>query len=203
MSYLKSLKETIIGDEDNVKVRMNAAGGVVMRYDENNRKQILLLQRARKDHWPNFWEFPRGKCDKPIGESLVKCVQREIKEETGLDVEPLILIDTFNYLADKGTRKTICHNFLCRMKDPEQKIKLSKEHQDFKWVSELGEIELLLLPEQKKTIEKVLNSDRSIVSYPNNKFTKNNNLDEYLQNLCRKVRKINGNFKSERKRPSN
>ena len=182
--YLKTLKETVIGDESNVKVHMNAAAGVIMRYDENKRKQILLLQRARDDHWPNFWEFPRGKCDKPIGESLMKCASREIKEETGLDVEPIALIDTFDYLADNGTRKTTSHNFLCRMKNPEQKVKLSKEHQDYKWISEVGEAEMLLLPEQKKTIEKVLNSDRSIVSYTDNDFTDNNNmLERYLEKI--------------------
>lgn len=182
MKYINTLKEAI--DTSNVTKRVNAAAGVIMKYDENDRKQILLLQRAKEDHWPNFWEFPRGKCDKPIGEDLKKCATREIKEESGLDVEPLALIDTFDYTADNGTRITTCHNFLCRMKDPEQKVKLSKEHQSYKWVSELGEVEMLLLPEQKKTVEKVLNLDRSIVSYPENDFTDNNKMLEiYLKEI--------------------
>jgi len=184
MKYINTLKESIIGDTSRVEKRINAAAGVIMRYDENNRKQILLLQRAKEDHWPNFWEFPRGKCDKPVGESLTKCAAREIKEESGLDVEPVALIDTFDYTAEEGKRLTTCHNFLCRMKNPEQKVKLSKEHQDYKWVSEVGEVEMLLLPEQKKTVEKVLNSDRSISSYPDNDFTVNNSMVEnYLKKI--------------------
>ena len=179
--YKKMLIEAMIGANDEVEVIMNVAAGIVMKIDENDRKQILLIQRAADDHWPNHWEFPRGKCDKPIGESLLKCCSREIKEETGLDVEPLVLIDTFEYLADQGKRKSICHNFLCRMKDPDQKIKLSKEHQDYQWIGEVGEAEMMVMPEQKKTIEKALNSDRSIVSYPENKFTQNNQIEEYLQ----------------------
>ncbi len=183
--YKRLLIESFIGDDSNVEYVMNVAAGVIMKIDDDNRKQVLLIQRASDDHWPNHWEFPRGKCDKPIGESLLKCAAREIKEETGLDVEVLTLIDTFEYLADQGKRKSICHNFLCRMKDPNQKIKLSKEHQDSCWISEVGEAEMMVMPDQKKTIEKVLNSDRSMVSYPDNKFTQNNSIEEYLQWLSR------------------
>ncbi len=179
--YKKVLIESLIGDEDNVEVVMNVAAGVIMKISEDDRKQVLMIQRAVDDHWPNHWEFPRGKCDKPIGESLLKCCAREIKEETGLDVEVLTLIDTFEYMADEGKRKSICHNFLCRMKSPDQKIKLSKEHQDFHWISEVGEAELMVLPDQKRTIAKALNTDRSIVSAPENNFTQNNTqLEGYL-----------------------
>jgi len=184
--YKQALIESLIGDKDKVEYVMNVAAGIVMKIDEDNRKQILLIQRSSDDHWPNHWEFPRGKCDKPIGESLLKCAAREIKEETGLDVEVLTLIDIFEYLADQGKRKSICHNFLCKMKDENQKIKLSKEHQDYHWISEVGEAEMMVMPEQKKTIEKVLNSDRSMVSYPSNKFTQNNQIEEYLQWLSQK-----------------
>lgn len=184
--YEQMLKETLIGDEDNVEIVMNVAAGIIMRYNEDNRKQILMIQRAEDDHWPNHWEFPRGKCDKPIGESLLKCCAREIKEETGLDVEPVVLIDTFEYMADHGKRKSICHNFLCKMKNPDQKIKLSKEHQDYHWISEVGEAQLMALPDQKRTIEKVLNNDRPITSIPKNKFTKNNSqLEVYLKCLTK------------------
>ncbi|MCF8019785.1 MAG: NUDIX domain-containing protein [Vallitaleaceae bacterium] len=189
-TYRKLLIDSVIGDEDNVEIVMNVAAGVVMRYDESNRKQILMIQRAQDDHWPGHWEFPRGKCDKPIGESLLHCAWREIKEETGLDVEPLVLIDTFEYMADQGKRKSICHNFLCRMENPGQPVKLSKEHQDYKWVSELGEIELIALPDQKRTLEKVLNTDRTMISNPQNTFTKNNQqVEGYLQWLYQMHRK--------------
>ena len=192
MRYLDVLKESMI-TPNKIKVRNNASAAVIVRYDENNNKQILLIQRAREDHWPNHWEFPRGKCDygESSGtgsESILGCVKREVKEETGLDIIPLVLIDKFQYLADAGERLSTCFNFLCKMKDPEQKVKLSKEHQDFKWISEIGQVELLVLPDQKKTIEKVLNSDRQIVTYPANDFTVNNKIEEYLQCLFNQVK---------------
>lgn len=170
-----------ISDEQNVKVLMKAAAGVIMKEGENGEKLILLIQRAADDHWPLHYEFPRGKCDKPVGESIIHCLKREIKEETGLDVTPIKFIDKFEYLADKGERKTICFNYLCKMNNPDAKIKLSKEHGDYKWISEVGEAELLVMPEQKDTIEKVLNPERAITDEPENTFTKNNQIEEYLQ----------------------
>ena len=164
----KDLDEALIGDEDKVEYSLDVAAGIIYKIDENNRVQVLLIQRAKEDHWPNIWEFPRGKCDKPIGESLPHCAVREIKEETGIDVIPTKRIDVYEYLADHGKRKTICHVFLCKMKDDKQKVRLSKEHQKFQWVSEVGEIEMFLMPDQKKVLQKVLNPKRSIVSYPDN-----------------------------------
>lgn len=188
----KTYLESIMGDEDKVKVIMPVAAGLVVKEGENGERLLLLIQRAADDHWPNFWEAPRGKCDKPKGENLIHCLKREVKEETGLDVIPDEEIDTFEYLADKGTRKSICHNFLCRLEDPNQKVKLSKEHQNFKWIQSVGEAEMLVLPDQKKSINKAFNIELQIVSYPENHFTKNNSveeikmLDSYLEQLQEK-----------------
>lgn len=171
-------------DTTNVKVRMNAAAAVIVRHDRDQ-KYILLIQRAKEDFFPNYYEFPRGKCDKPKGEDLRHCVIREVKEETGLNIIPVELIDTFQYLADRGTRLTTCYNFLCAMKDETQEVKLSKEHQDFRWISQVGEAELLLLPDQKKTVEKILSKENQIVNYTQNDFTKNSIIDEYLMRIQR------------------
>jgi mutator protein MutT len=164
-TYKRLLKDSIMSDDSNIKVKMNAAAGVIIRLNEDGTKQILLIQRAPDDHWPHHWEFPRGKCDHGKSEDINICVKREIKEETGLDIKVIGIIDKFQYLADGGTRLTTCYNYLCEMDPPNQKIKLSKEHQDYKWISEIGQIELLVMPEQKRTIAKVLNKDRSIVAY--------------------------------------
>lgn len=173
--------ESIIADEQNVEKTVNAAAGVIMRIGDNNRTEVLLIQRASDDHWPLHWEFPRGKCDKPIGEDLIHCMKREVKEETGLEVIPVEKIDVHEYLADGGKRKTFCHNYLCMLKNTDQKVKLSKEHDSFKWITEMGEVELMVMPEQKKTLEKIFHSDRSIVSYPHDK--RNQTIEEYINHL--------------------
>jgi 8-oxo-dGTP diphosphatase len=174
---------SLIADRDKIKRVVSAAAGVIVKEGDNFEKMLLLIQRDENDHWPGHWEFPRGKCDKPIGEDLVKCCKREIKEETGLDVEPVYIIDKYEYIADQGTRKTICYNFYCTLKNPNQKVKLSNEHQAFRWITAVGISELLVHPDQKKTISKAFNREKPIMNIPDNKFSKNNQLEEYLNLL--------------------
>ena len=179
----KKLKEITISDKEKIEVELKAAGGVIVKEGLNGEKMVLLIQRAADDHWPLHFEFPRGKCDQPIGENIQHCALREIKEETGLDIKIVKFIDKFEYLADNGTRRTICYNFLCHMKNPNQKVKLSKEHDNYKWITQISEAELMVLPDQKRTIEKVLNIDNPISSTPDNEFTKNNTLDEWITKI--------------------
>lgn len=171
-----------ISDEKNVKVHVTAASGVVVK-EIDGQKYVLLIKRAKDDFFPNHYEYPRGKCDKTPNEKTINCVVREVKEETGLDIIPIKLIDKFEYLADGGTRKTTCYNYLCKMKDENQKVKLSHEHQNHRWISQLGEAKIMILPDQVRTLEKVLNKENQISNTPENPFTKNNTIEEYLRYL--------------------
>lgn len=168
----------MIGDESKVETIVKVAAGLIMKEDENGVKKVLLIQRAADDHWPLHFEFPRGKCDKGPDEKVIPCLKREVKEETGLDVKPIEFLGKFEYIADEGKRKSICYNYLCKMKDPNQKIKLSHEHRTFKWITQTGEAELLVHPDQKRFIQQVLSVENPIVSQPENDFTRNNQIEE-------------------------
>lgn len=172
-----------MADVGNNKIitRMKVACGIIIR-ENNEGKEVLLLRRSPDDHWPNHYDSPRGKCDKPLGEKLIHCLKREVKEESGLDIIPIQFIDKFTYVADEGTRHTTQYNFLCRMRDPNQQVRLSKEHSEYVWVSSVGEIELFLNPEMKKTIVKVLNPDEKIVDYPENEMSEET-IEEYLKKI--------------------
>ncbi len=146
---------------------MDVIGAVICKFDiKTNKKSYLLIQRAKDDHWPNHWEFPRGKCDKSKTEKLFPCLRREVKEETNLDVLPIKFIDTFQYSADGGERISTQTNYLCYLKPGKQELKLSHEHQDYKWVSNAGEIELLLNNEMKNTFLKVFPQEEMLSSKP-------------------------------------
>jgi len=162
-------------------VKVKVSCGVIIRV-EDGEGQVLLLRRAPDDHWPLHYDLPRGKCDKPLGEKLIHCLKREVKEECGLDVIPVRYIDRFTYIADDGNRESTQYNFLCRMVDPNQQIKLSKEHCEAVWVSSVGEAELLLNAEMKKTVSKVLNPDDQIVNYPENEMGEDT-IKEYLERI--------------------
>jgi 8-oxo-dGTP pyrophosphatase MutT (NUDIX family) len=183
--YLESL---MIGQVNEVEYEVNVAAGVIVRLDGNMERQVLLIQRAADDHWPSAWEFPRGKCDRGPNEKIFSCLKREIKEETGLDVIPLRFIGEFEYLADRGKRKSIQFNYLCRMKNPEQSIKLSKEHQGYRWVKTAGEVELMVnAGEMKRTLLKAFDYDHKMITYPESEIEPVESIEESLNNYLGKV----------------
>jgi len=159
--------EFLIGQDANVTKEIPVAAGVIIRKNKDlNVWEVLLIRRPPTDHYPLQWEFPRGKCLKE-DKNLRNCLLREVKEETGLDVEIKTFIDKFDYIADHGTRKSTQYNFLCRLKDDNQLVVLQlKEHDQYKWVASIGQVELMTSPEIKKSIVKVLNINNKLVDYP-------------------------------------
>ena len=155
-------------DENGDRIKyVDVMGAVICKFDyTNGRKEILLIQRAKDDHWPNYWEFPRGKCDASSKEKLHPCLSREVKEETNLDVIPIRFIDKFTYSADEGKRQSTQFNYLCYLKPGKQELKLSHEHQDYKWVSTPGEIELLVSGEMKNTLLKIFDQNEILSTKP-------------------------------------
>jgi len=88
---------------------LNPAAAACIR-DEQGR--ILLLRRSEKD---NLWSFPGGAMDP--GESIAETVVREVREETGLEVEPIELIGIYSDPAytityPNGDRVQAVINFL-------------------------------------------------------------------------------------------
>lgn len=166
---MKLYQEFLIGQDSEVKKEINVTGAVIIKINDEGKRSVLLIQRAPDDHWPLVWEFPRGKCDKGDKNELEECLKREVKEETGLRIYVGSFINKYEYLADEGKRKSTQYNYICKIDPPNQEIKLSKEHSDYKWVQSVGECELMVPPEMKKTISQVLNTDESIVNYPNTK----------------------------------
>lgn len=61
----------------------------------NNKGEILLQRRQDK----NKWGFPGGAIE--LGESAEIAIKREVKEETGLDVEVLNLIGIYTDYYDE------------------------------------------------------------------------------------------------------
>jgi len=78
-----------------VKDLIIAAGGVVMRDG-----LVLLVHRPRYGDW----SFPKGKLDS--GESPLETAIREVREETGCEVEIRGFAGAVGYLV-KGTPKTV------------------------------------------------------------------------------------------------
>ena len=85
-------------------------GAVVFR-----RGRVLLVERGREP-FKGYWSLPGGVLE--VGETLERGVAREVKEETGLEVTPVALVEIFERLIlDQGGRPEyhyVLIDFLCR-----------------------------------------------------------------------------------------
>ncbi len=83
-----------------------AVGAVV----GNDRGEILLIQRADS----GVWLYPTGWCD--VGYSAAEVVIKEVKEETGIDAEPVRIIAVIDGVRNQFTRVPLYSLvFYCRV----------------------------------------------------------------------------------------
>lgn len=98
--------------------------------------KILLIQRSRKDSSdPLKWEIPGGKLDK--GQDVKVSSERELVEEVGIfaiPLSPLFYVDSAIAMDKKYKGLPyirIVGLYTCNL----DKVRLSFEHDDFKWVT--------------------------------------------------------------------
>ncbi|HEX3438189.1 MAG TPA: NUDIX domain-containing protein, partial [Pseudacidobacterium sp.] len=63
--------------------------------------KVLLIQRG-KEPLKGEWSIPGGALE--LGETLRQGIQREVREETGLEVEPVQIVEVLDRIAhdDRG-----------------------------------------------------------------------------------------------------
>src|SRR5580658_6177603 len=86
-------------------------GGVVIHRD-----RVLLILRGTEP-LKGEWSIPGGLLE--LGEDLTSAVRRELKEETGLDVEPVEVLLAFDRIMREGERVKyhyVIIDYLCRRK---------------------------------------------------------------------------------------
>ena len=117
--------------------------------------KILLLQRSAKEKiYPGLWELPSVKRENL--ESSIEAVKREVREETGLNIEIVRPLNIFEYLMEKDDliKDTTQINFLAKVKG-KYKVKISKEHDNFAWVEKKELSKYKISKEIKNTILKI------------------------------------------------
>jgi 8-oxo-dGTP diphosphatase len=107
---------------------MVGVGGVVI-----HRGRVLLVLRAREP-LKGRWSIPGGLVE--LGEELEAAVKRELKEETGLSVEPRQVVEVFDRIQ-RHSRRVRYHfvivDYLCRLKSG--KLRPASDVLDARWVS--------------------------------------------------------------------
>jgi colanic acid biosynthesis protein WcaH len=87
---------------------------------------LLLLKRKNKPAAGQWW-FVGGRINK--GESFEQTLRREVKEETGLEIESFRFINVYSRFLPERHDITIA--YLCKCQD--DKIDLNNEHSEYKF----------------------------------------------------------------------
>lgn len=91
-----------------------------------NDGKYLALHKTEAKH--NLYELPGGRME--FGETAEETIIREIKEETNFLVEPIKLLDTWNFVSKDYQITGII--YLCKIKSGV--FKLSDEHDKYQWL---------------------------------------------------------------------
>jgi ADP-ribose pyrophosphatase YjhB (NUDIX family) len=94
--------------------------------------RVLLVCRGREP-MKGHWTLPGGVLE--LGESLADGVKREVAEETGLEVEPIELIELLDRIHRKGEKVRyhyVIADYLCRVTGGE--LRAASDADAVRWV---------------------------------------------------------------------
>jgi 8-oxo-dGTP pyrophosphatase MutT (NUDIX family) len=143
-----------------------SVGGIIFRRNKKKIEYLALLKTPRRPNAPDYWGFPQGHIEK--GETWQETLKREVREETGLK-SVKIIPDFYAWVkyfyraigkeAERRKRNKVGLNvfkittfYLAETRI--KKIKLSREHIDYKWLPYEKAREILTYKQAKKALEK-------------------------------------------------
>ena len=94
--------------------------------------RVLLVRRGREP-LKGEWSLPGGMLE--LGEGLTAGVVREVREETGLDVEPVELVELLDRIYREGERVRyhyVIADYLCRVTGGT--LKAASDAEAVRWV---------------------------------------------------------------------
>ena len=121
----------------------------------NDDGRVLMI---RTQKWSNLWGIPGGKIK--FGEPSVRALEREIKEETNLDVGDIVFVMAQDCIQSKEFYRRahfVLLNYTCRARGPLE-VRLNEEAQEFRWVTTAQALELPLNQPTRTLLENVLKS---------------------------------------------
>jgi len=120
----------------------------------NEEGKFLIMRRTgTAPASPNKWDFPGGELD--FGEDTTNGIVREIREECELDVNDIKLFDIESHINEKGDFwVTVAYTARARSNE----IKLSFEHNKFRWVSAEDFLKLESLGKLRRFAKKLISN---------------------------------------------
>lgn len=130
---------------------VKAAGLIVVRHlsIEKPFEYLLLRHSYGKKHWTP----PKGHVDP--GETELLAAKRETEEEAGIEAEDYSIVNGFKHTLHykaRGKEKSVDY-WLAKLKDYNLQIKLSSEHQDYKWLPVKEACDLVGYEDMQRALE--------------------------------------------------
>jgi len=96
----------------------------------NNETKILLIQR-KHEPYKDAWAFPGGFVD--MNETTFEAAKRELKEETGIEIDNLVQIHTFSDVDRDPRGRTVSVVYFAEVNSNDFKLQASDDAKDAKW----------------------------------------------------------------------
>jgi 8-oxo-dGTP diphosphatase len=111
---------------------------------------VLITRRKQGQRMAGYWEFPGGKLED--GETIQTCIEREIHEELGWDIEAGKVVATNVYTYDRGDIYLVALEATIRSGSPTLTV-----HDDLAWVPVSCLLEYQLAPADIPIAKTLLN----------------------------------------------
>jgi len=128
-----------------------SAGAIIFK--RNDRIKYLLLFREGHDKYKPLWGFARGKIEED--EDEMSTVKREIEEETGLKkLKYLKFREKISWFFRRDGETIFKESIFYLAENVNEEVKISDEHDDFKWCSFDEAMKLLKFKNAKEVLTK-------------------------------------------------
>ena len=119
-------------------------GGVgALIWSQHDGKYLLLRRSPEKDFASGIWECVTGRVDQ--GEGFETALYREVREELGVSIQVEFIIGTTHFFRGEPVPENELIGIIygCSL-PPGEKIQLSVEHSESRWVSGSEAVEMLV-----------------------------------------------------------
>lgn len=125
-----------------------SAGAVVFRQED--KKTYYLLLHYQSGHW----DFPKGNIEK--NEEPEETVRREVREETGINDLEFVpgFKQTIKYFYKRDNKNFMKFVTFFLAQTQTQEVKISWEHQGYKWLKYEDALEQLTFSNAKEILKK-------------------------------------------------
>lgn len=126
----------------------------------------VLLCRRGKQPYLGYWSIPGGAVE--AGEPIIEALRREVREETGLEVEIVRLAEVFERITPDADGRTEYHyvliDYLCRFESGT--LVAGDDAAEVRWFARAELASLEITPGSLDVIERTLNTHESLESGP-------------------------------------